>query len=234
MYTVIILFIGVVLVIGIFCVTVVCRDIVLEERDRRKQQTPEKAAEDVTPNKPSEQATPIVSNVTECEIVAAETENDVKDSNAVVFERATETLEEKYLALTPDQKEYYDTIVKKAASVEGSKCFKNTAYEEYKVGKNSIVRLKIKRGVTVCYLTISNLEFKNYVSNNKVSAKQAPVVIKVIDDVTVKAVLDGIDIVEDAIAQEKDDRKKELKERRRQRREAEKAKAAEADKANAE
>ena len=34
MYVLIILFIAVVLIIGIFCVTVVCRDIVVEEGER--------------------------------------------------------------------------------------------------------------------------------------------------------------------------------------------------------
>lgn len=234
MYTLILLFIAVVLVIGIFCVIVVCRDILLEERDRRKQQTPEKAAEDVPQPRPSEQeptetAKPIVADVeqAESETVAAEAENDLKDPNAVVFERATETLEEKYLALSSEQKEYYDEIVKKAASVEGSKCFKNTVYEEYKVGKSSVVRLKIKRGVTVCYLTISNPKVKNYVSDKKVSAKQAPVVIKVTDKATSKAVVEFIDIAAEAIEQEKADKKKQLQQRRQQRRLEEKKAAAE-------
>ena len=44
MYVLIILFIAVVLIIGIFCVAVVCRDLVLESRERKHRQSEQKPA----------------------------------------------------------------------------------------------------------------------------------------------------------------------------------------------
>lgn len=44
MYTIIILFIAVVLIIGIFCVAVVCRDLVLESRERKQRKSEQKTA----------------------------------------------------------------------------------------------------------------------------------------------------------------------------------------------
>ena len=58
-------------------------------------------------------------------------------------------------------------------AVEDSKRYKNANYEEYKVGKSRLVRLKIKRDTLICELVIPNIDFKNYVSENKVEVKQA-------------------------------------------------------------
>ena len=142
----------------------------------------------------------------------------VNDDSAVVFSTATQTLEEKYLELTPEYKGYYDEIVKCAMAVEGSKRIKNANYEEYKVGMSRLVRLKIKRGIVVCELVISNLTFKTYVNDNKVAMKQAPASIKVIDAAACAAVKDSIGIAVKAIEEERAYRKEQAKIRRRERR----------------
>lgn len=221
MYVLIILFIAVVLIIGIFCVTVVCRDIVLEERERRKQQSEKQTV--TTPEQNAEPTiTPLADVSNEATEEIAATEIPEADEDRVAFSANTETLDEKYLALSPELKGYYDEIVRYANTVDGVKRFKNANYEEYKLGANRLVRLKIKRGVIVCELTISNLQFKNYVSDNKVAVKQAPAVIKVTDEAALSAVKDSISIAVSAIEEEKAYKKEQAKIRRAERRKQQK------------
>ena len=137
-----------------------------------------------------------------------------------------QTLEEKYLALSSEQRSWYDEIIKYASAVEGSKRFYNARYEEYKVGKNRLVRLIIKRGVINCEFILHNSDFNNYVNENKITVKQAPTTILVEEAATVDAVKSSIDIVVAQIAEEKEYKKQRAKEKRREARAA--AAAAEA------
>ena len=212
------IFIIMAILMGMFCMFVIARDVVIEEKERRQKKNGNKNDE-----KPAVEEKPTVVN--EVVSVRANIAMDevaptaVSDDSAVVFSTATQTLEEKYLELSPEYKGYYDEIVKCAMAVEGSKRFKNESYEEYKVGKNRLVRLKIKRGIIVCELVIHNLTFKTYVADNKVAMKQAPATIKVVDDAALTAVKDSIEIAVKAIEEEKAYRKEQAKIRRRQRRE---------------
>ena len=131
-----------------------------------------------------------------------------------------QTLEEKYLELSSEAKGWYDAIVKYAANVEGSKRFKNVRYEEYKVGKNRLVRLLIKRGVINCEFILHNSDFKNYINENKISVKQAATTMLVESAETVEAVKNSIDIAVAAIAEEKEYKKKLAREKRKAAREA--------------
>ena len=133
----------------------------------------------------------------------------------ISFSKGTQlTLEEKYLALTSEQKGWYDAIVKHALAVEGSKRFKNARYEEFKVGKNRLVRMLIKRGVIQCEFILHNSDFKNYVNENKIAVKQSATTMLVENAATVQAVKNSIDIVLDAIAEEKEYKKKLAREKR--------------------
>ena len=202
------IFIIMAVMMGMFCMFVIARDVVLDEKERREKKNNQNAVSVV---KPSEVVKPNAA----AEEVAPTT---VNDDSAVVFSTATQTLEEKYLELTPEYKGYYDEIVKCAMAVEGSKRIKNANYEEYKVGMSRLVRLKIKRGIVVCELVISNLTFKTYVNDNKVAMKQAPASIKVIDAAACAAVKDSIGIAVKAIEEERAYRKEQAKIRRRERR----------------
>lgn len=234
MYVLMICFIAVVLIIGIFCVVVVTRDIVNEERAKKNaseaatatpvvvyqpapapQQTEEPAVEE--PKEEPAEEEPATEETAVTEEVAEEAEDD----GVVNFATGTKTLDEKYLELTPEFKGYYDEIVRFANTVEGSKRYKNANYEEYKVGKNRLVRLKIKRETVICELVIPNLAFKNYVSENKVEVKQAPATIKVVDEATLSAVKDSMQIAINAIEEERAYKKEQAKLRRRQKRAAE-------------
>ena len=231
MYVLMICFIAVVLIIGIFCVVVVARDIVNEERAKKNaseaatatpvvvyqpapapQQTEEPEVEESKEEPAKEEP------ATEETAVTEEVAEEAEDDGVVNFATGTKTLDEKYLELTPEFKGYYDEIVRFANTVEGSKRYKNANYEEYKVGKNRLVRLKIKRETVICELVIPNLAFKNYVSENRVEVKQAPATIKVVDDATLSAVKDSMQI---AIEEERAYKKEQAKLRRRQKRAAE-------------
>ena len=234
MYVLMICFIAVVLIIGIFCVVVVTRDIVTEERAKKNaseaatatpvvvyqpapapQQTEEPKVEEPKEEPAKEEP------ATEETAVTEEVAEEAEDDGVVNFATGTKTLDEKYLELTPEFKGYYDEIVRFANTVEGSKRYKNANYEEYKVGKNRLVRLKIKRETVICELVIPNLAFKNYVSENKVEVKQAPATIKVVDDATLSAVKDSMQIAINAIEEERAYKKEQAKLRRRQKRAAE-------------
>ena len=234
MYVLMICFIAVVLIIGIFCVVVVARDIVNEERAKKNaseaatatpvvvyqpapapQQTEEPEVEE--PKEEPAKEEPATEETAVTEEVAEEEEDD----GVVNFATGTKTLDEKYLELIPEFKGYYDEIVRFANTVEGSKRYKNANYEEYKVGKNRLVRLKIKREAVICELVIPNLAFKNYVSENKVEVKQAPATIKVVDEATLSAVKDSMQIAINAIEEERTYKKEQAKLRRRQKRAAE-------------
>ena len=234
MYVLMICFIAVVLIIGIFCVVVVARDIVNEERAKKNaseaatatpvvvyqpapapQQTEEPEVEEPKEEPAKEEP------ATEETAVTEEDAEEAEDDGVVNFATGTKTLDEKYLELTPEFKGYYDEIVRFANTVEGSKRYKNANYEEYKVGKNRLVRLKIKREAVICELVIPNLAFKNYVSENKVEVKQAPATIKVVDEATLSAVKDSMQIAINAIEEERAYKKEQAKLRRRQKRAAE-------------
>lgn len=239
MYVLMICFIAVVLIIGIFCVVVVTRDIVTEERAKKNaseaatatpvvvyqpapapQQTEEPEVEEPEVEEPTEEPAK-EEPATEETAVTEEVAEEAEDDGVVNFATGTKTLDEKYLELTPEFKGYYDEIVRFANTVEGSKRYKNANYEEYKVGKNRLVRLKIKRETVICELVIPNLAFKNYVSENRVEVKQAPATIKVVDDATLSAVKDSMQIAINAIEEERAYKKEQAKLRRRQKRAAE-------------
>ena len=146
----------------------------------------------------------------------------LSSDNAVVFASSKhETLDDKYSALTPECKRYYDELVVYAASVEKSKRFKNARYEEYKVGSARIVRLTIKRGIIVCEYLITNPLFRNYSKENNVSVKQSPTVLKVTDAATFQAAKDSIDLAVRGIAEDKQLKKEMQKAKRRERKEQE-------------
>ena len=218
-------------IISAFAMLIVVRDILKEWAMQRKElredakakaaakaapvveEEPAPVQEEVAPVVVEEQPAPVVEEAPAEEIAVAE--EVPEEDKGIVFSKATQTLEEKYLELPAKLRGYYDEIVKYATMMEGSKRFKNARYEEYKVGNTRLVRLLIKRGVITCELIVPNNSFKSYVSENKLSVKIAPTVIKVLDETTVQAVKDSIDIVVQTAAEERELKKQLAKERRK-------------------
>lgn len=212
MNTVIIVFMCISMLMSVYSTVVITFDIIKEYAERRQaaQATLEPQLL-LAPVEQSEQTVqePVPTVVEEA--VAA-------DGEGVRFSTNVPTLEEKYLALTPEYRGYYDEIVKYAAQMEESKRYKNVRYEEYKLGKTRLVRLLIKRGVVQAELILQNSSFKSYVTENKISVKAAATVIKVVDAATVQAVKDAIDIAVKTVQQEREERKRIAREKRREKR----------------
>ncbi len=211
MEVLIIIFICTVLVIALFCVAVVTREIIIESKDRKKVQQENVPSTQPVTERIVYQDVPVESEIKE---ETVEEPSEEEDGN-VNFDAVSKTLDEKYYELSAIYRHYYDEIVREAAKVENYKRFKNNNYEEYKVGKNRIVRLKIKRGFVIAELLIPNLAFKEYISENKVGAKLSPTTFKVVDETTLTAVKDSIAIAVKVIEEEKALKKEKAKERRR-------------------
>lgn len=206
--------------ISMFAVLILLRYIVLENRSKaNKAQTPEQQPTPVAPVQPIEQPTPMahVVPVKEEEVKEQPVQETAVSDDVVSFssDKAL-TIDDKYAELTQEQKKYYDEIVKYASAVEGSRRFKNARYEEYKVGKNRLVRMLIKRSLVVCEFILPNNDFKNYVNENKLKIKAAPTVLKVIDANTLQIAKDSIDIAVKSVEEEKEYKRQQLRERRKQ------------------
>lgn len=237
-------FMVVVSVMSLFAVMIVFRDVVQEviasrrertgaekdilqhaERIIREAEAKEKAEAAVVVavkepepvvEEPIAEPEPAFEEVVEVPTEEAPAEEEVDPEGMISFAKGQQqTLDEKYLALNQEAKGWYDEIIKYASAVEGSKRFKNARYEEYKVGKNRLVRLLIKRGVINCEFILHNSDFKNYVNENKISVKQAATTMLVESAATVGAVKNSIDIVVAAIAEEKEYKKQQAREKRR-------------------
>ena len=146
--------------------------------------------------------------------------DSVKDTAVRFQPKKVETIDEKYLHLTAEQRDYYDEIVMYAAKKANAKRFKNARYEEYKVGKTRLIRMLIKRGVITCEFILPNADFKSYIAENKVSVKHAPSVIKVVDTASLQAAKDSMDIVIRAAEEEREYKKQLALEKRREKRES--------------
>ena len=224
------MFMVVVSIMALFAVAVVLRDIVKEilherkERDARYQ-TPAPAPVQVVV--PVTAPAPVVEPVAEPEpvveptpIVEAEPAAEDEDGTISFSAGQQKTLEEKYLELSPEARGWYDEIIRHAAIIEGSKRFKNTRYEEYKLGNSRLVRMLIKRGIIHCEFILHNSDFKNYVNENKISVRQAATTMRIDNRETVEAAKNSIDIVVAAIAEEKEYKKQLARERRKSQRNA--------------
>lgn len=153
----------------------------------------------------------------------------VEGDDAIVFSAASknETIDDRYAELSDEAKSYFDEIVKYALSKSDEvKRVKNARYEEYKIRQARLVRLLIKRGVVVCEFVLINDAFRSYLSENKVSVKLAPTVLRVVDEESLQVAKNSIDIAAQT-AKEDQERKAQLRrEKRKLAREAKKAEEA--------
>ena len=222
-------FMVIVSIMALFAVMVVFRDIVKEILDARRErenakynQQPVQVVKEEpvveTPKEPEVEpvAEPVVEEPVVEPVAEPETPAEEEDDGTVKFAAGTQqTLEEKYLELPSEARGWYDEIIRHASMVEGSKRFKNTRYEEYKLGNARLVRMLIKRGVVHCEFILHNPDFKNYVNENKISVRQSATTMRIDSKETVAAAKNSIDIVVAAIAEEKEYKKQLARERRK-------------------
>ncbi len=206
----------------LFAVLVVLRDIVREivssKRAKKEAENPqphESPKQEIVIEETPAPAPAIEEHKQALEEVAI---SESVDDGKISFSASNkETLEEKYAKLSKKDKSRYDEIVEYAKKVEGNRCFKNDRYEEYKVGKNRLVRMLIKRGVIICEFILQNSDFKNYVNENKISVKQSATSLKILDSASVAVAKNSIDIAVNAINEEKEYKKQLAREKRRAR-----------------
>ncbi len=174
------------------------------------------AVEEPVETEPADASAEVLEAESATEVEDAPAEDTADAEGTISFSMGQkQTLEEKYLALSAEQRGWYDEIVKYAAAVDGSKRFKNVRYEEYKVGKNRLVRLLIKRGIIHCEFMLHNSDFKNYISENKIPVRQSATIMLVEDAATVEVVKNSIDIAVAASNEEREYKKKLAREKRR-------------------
>ena len=226
MQTVFIIVMIFVSIIALFAVLVVLRDIVKDivksaREEKEKKAASEQPAVEVVEEK-KEAKKEIKKEVKEQpkeepakQVAEKEAAVTIDPSGKVVFAAGEKlTLDQKYAQLSKKEKARYDEIVAYAKKVEGTRCIKNDRYEEYKVGKNRLVRMLIKRGVIVCEFILENNNFKNFVIENKVSVKQSATAIKIVDENSVAIAKSSIDIAVVAINEEKAYKKQLAREKR--------------------
>ena len=140
------------------------------------------------------------------------------DENAVTFSRHTLTLEERYATLSTEYKRYFDDIVRHALTKEGVRELKYSNHCDYKIGAYKVLRITIKRGEIVCQFQFLDRDFLNYANSSSVKMKQSATTVKVTEPSAVGAVKDGIDLVCNQIAEDKEYKKNLANEKRREKR----------------
>lgn len=152
------------------------------------------------------------------EIAVAVAEEEEDDPDAVSFNRVSLTMEEKYGTLSTEFKRYFDDIVKHAISKEGVKESKRSGSYDYKIGAYKVLRMMIKRGEIVCEFNFIDRDFNNYASESNVRIKQSATQVRVLEASAVGVVKDGIDLVCQQIAEDKEHKKELAREKRREKR----------------
>ena len=232
----------------LFAVIVIVRDIIYENaktrREREKQETPTTPAEPIqvvvqpaptvimpapvapapVEPEPVEEPAPVaiaepVEEVEVAEEVAVtQAEAEEIDPDAVTFSRVSLTMEEKYAALSKEHKRFFDDIVRHALAKEGVKESKRTGFYDYKIGAYRVIRMTIKRSEIVCEFNFIDKDFAEYASGTDVKMKRSATSVRVLEVSAVGVAKDGIDLVCNQIAEDKERKKELAREKRREKR----------------
>ncbi|MCM1290275.1 MAG: hypothetical protein NC132_06625 [Corallococcus sp.] len=187
--------------------------------EKAETPTPAPAPEEEKAEKEDKKAQPIIINVynnkeegkseepapapvVEKEIV----EVQVEDPNAVKFTES-KTIEELYEELSIEQKSFFDELKNTALAKPNAVLSITKNYENVKIGKRSIIKLLIRRGVTVAEFILENDALKEYrlSSQNKKGKskiKIRPTVLAVTELDTLRAAVDMIHLAYEQIIEE--------------------------------
>lgn len=220
MDTAILFFMGMAVVLAIFTIGVVIGDI-RRERKKKRESSPEQAqpksepaednqAQQVTATEQGNHAQQITVEGSVVAIPLEEYEGQIRFSADPKLSHKA-----KYLALSAQQKAWYDEIAEYANSIDDIKFVTTNGYDEYRLYGKRVVRLRIKKGVVMCEFLIANPNFSRYVTTNKVTVKQAPTTLKLVENRDVGAAKDSIDIAIREIREEREEAKRMAKQRRR-------------------
>lgn len=133
-----------------------------------------------------------------------ESEDAKADNGGVIQFKETKTIEELYAELSVEQKSFFDELKQKALQKPQAVLSVTRNYENVKIGKRSILKLIIRKGVTVAEFSLENDLLKEYRKNTanqkgKAKIRVRPTVIAVTELATLKTALDMIDIAHEQI-----------------------------------
>ena len=137
---------------------------------------------------------------------AAPTPAVAEGEDGVKF-RENKTIEELYEELSVEQKSFFDELKNTALAKPNATLSITRTYENVKIGKRSILKLIIRRGVTVAEFLLENDALKEYrlSSQNKKGKskiKIRPTVIAVTELDTLRAAVDMIHLAYEQIIEE--------------------------------
>jgi hypothetical protein len=115
-------------------------------------------------------------------------------------------------------KRFFDDIVRHAMSKEGVKEAKRTGFYDYKIGAYRVIRMTIKRSEIVCEFNFIDKDFAEYANSSDVKMKRSATSVRVLEVSAVGVAKDGIDLVCQQIADDKERKKELAREKRREKR----------------
>ena len=132
-----------------------------------------------------------------------EKEAEAEDPNSVKFTES-KTIEELYEELSIEQKSFFDELKNTALAKPNAVLSVTKNYENVKIGKRSLIKLLIRRGVTVAEFVLENDALKEYrlSSQNKKGKskiKIRPTVLAVTELDTLRAAVDMIQLAYEQI-----------------------------------
>jgi hypothetical protein len=141
-------------------------------------------------------------------------------SDAVVIEKSkTKTIDELYKELTKEQKRFFDGLLSYAKAKPNAIEYRNKTEVQIKADRKNIVRLNIKKGMTVAKFRLENELMKQFRKNNaetRIFVKDTAVFIN--DAAAFETAKGLIDVAEEnknrEIEAAKERRKQKLKEKR--------------------
>ena len=143
---------------------------------------------------------PIVVNVynSKEKVVEKEVHTEVETNEGLEF--ADYTILELYGLLSDEQKRYFDTLKDAAMAKPQAKLAVGRSFMNIKIGKRSILKLRIRRLITVGEYSLENDILRDFrkASDNKegnAKIKVRPTLVAVTDDATLTTALNMIDLV---------------------------------------
>ena len=143
--------------------------------------------------------------VAEAAVADAEDEDEAEGNSefvvvhdGIVF-NDSKTITELYEELSPEQQSYFDELREEALTKPDSELSIAKNFVTVKIGKRNLIKLLIKRGVTVAEFMLENdalkaLRLSNTNKRGKSSIKVKPTVVQVLDLTSLKVAVDMINL----------------------------------------
>ena len=172
-----------------------------EEPEPELEEEPE---EEVKPKKKKGKKAEVVEEETEEETEEADVGNVTVVHDGIVF-NDSKTITELYEELTSEQKSYFDELREEALTKPDAELSISRNFITVKIGKRNLIKLLIKRGVTVAEFMLENEALKQLRLSNKnkrggkSSIKVKPTTVQVIDLMSLKVAVDMITLAYEEI-----------------------------------